>query len=312
MFRDAARRFGNRHRVALLAAVTESSTATKLIFTTQPVGGTSGSTLATQPVVAAVNGSNVTDTAFTGDVTLAVNTTTGSHSLGGTVTIACVAGVATFTDVTDTGSGDATLTASSTGLTSATSSSFTTAASGGSFDFGINFRNTAGFRADDGATDTYSLGVVYPETRKGGTFGMDSSKAPVNDDAATYDVRLAGHLSLSNNVAKKAMRIDLPSAGTYTITLAIGAPHSGSPLGRQYVEILDNTTSLYVVDVASVGVLGVLDANGTEWTRTTWPTSQVPKAGLVFASTICWVRIGVGTGSTDFTGITHIHLLKTA
>ena len=78
-------------------------TATQLVLTTQPVGGASGSVLATQPVLAIrdVSGNTVTTDSST-QVTLAIQSGTGG-TLGGTLTRTAASGVATFSGVTLTG-----------------------------------------------------------------------------------------------------------------------------------------------------------------------------------------------------------------
>jgi trimeric autotransporter adhesin len=102
---------------------------TKLVITTQPSGGANGIAFGTQPVVTVedVNGDTVTSS--TASVSLAIATQPGSGAA-----LACtpaspinaVAGVATFSGCNIVGkTGSYTLTATSTGLTSATSSAIT-------------------------------------------------------------------------------------------------------------------------------------------------------------------------------------------
>ena len=102
--------------------------ATKLVFTTQPVGGVPpGTNFATQPKVSVedVNGNVVTTD--TGTVTLSIASGPGGASLScsnpGFPTIAAVAGVATFTNCQISGTliGTFTLQATRSGLTTATS-----------------------------------------------------------------------------------------------------------------------------------------------------------------------------------------------
>jgi hypothetical protein len=102
---------------------------TKLVYTTQPVGGPATAPLATQPVLQAQDASGNLGINFVGPVALAFGTNPGAATLGGTTTVNAVAGVATFTNVSvsKAGTGD-TLIASSTGLTSATSNAFTVGA----------------------------------------------------------------------------------------------------------------------------------------------------------------------------------------
>lgn len=85
-------------------ALTEvAGTATQLVITTQPVGGASGAVLATQPVIAVrdAQGNTVTSDNST-QVTVAIQSGAGG-TLGGTQTVTMVNGVATFTNVTLTG-----------------------------------------------------------------------------------------------------------------------------------------------------------------------------------------------------------------
>ena len=99
----------------------------KLLFTTQPGGGTAGTAWATQPVVAVADTGGNTVAVATDTVTLAIATNPGAGALsctGGTA-LGAVTGAAAFAGCTvdRTGTGY-TLTATAPGLTSATSSAF--------------------------------------------------------------------------------------------------------------------------------------------------------------------------------------------
>ena len=101
-----------------------SGTATKLVFTTQPSATTTSSiAFATQPVITVEDASGNTVTTSTVSVTLSL--TTGNGSLGGTISMSAVAGIADFTgkglniDIAGT---NKVLTASSGALTTATTS----------------------------------------------------------------------------------------------------------------------------------------------------------------------------------------------
>jgi len=96
--------------------------ASELAVTTEPVGSTSGSALATQPVVRVVDALGNTVTISTASVTV----TASGGTLGGTTTVTAVNGIATFTNLTHATAGTYTLTFASTALTSVTSANFTT------------------------------------------------------------------------------------------------------------------------------------------------------------------------------------------
>ncbi len=98
---------------------------TRLVFTTQPGGGSGGAAWAQQPsiVVQDANGNPVTTS--TAAITVAIGTNPSAGTLSGTTTGAAVAGVRTFSGLSINRSGTGyTLIASSPGLVSATSAAF--------------------------------------------------------------------------------------------------------------------------------------------------------------------------------------------
>lgn len=112
--------------------------ATKVVFTTQPANTVVGETMSAV-VVEAKDDGDVTDTDFTDNITLALQT--GSGTLAGTLVKAAVAGVATFDDLSiNTLNTGAVLRATASGLTLADSSSFNITAGGGSGARGSPFR----------------------------------------------------------------------------------------------------------------------------------------------------------------------------
>ena len=98
---------------------------TQLAFQTAPSTAAAGAGFAPLVEVAALDAVGNTVTSFTGNVTLAIGTNPPGGTLGGTATVAAVAGVATFSTVhlDKVGSGY-TLSASATALTGVTSGAF--------------------------------------------------------------------------------------------------------------------------------------------------------------------------------------------
>jgi hypothetical protein len=124
-----------------------ASTATKLVFTVDPVNTTSGVGIAPAVAVSAQDALGNTDPTFTGNVTLAITGGTGKAgaSLGGTLTHAAVAGVATFSGLTVDSAGTAyTLTATGGSLTAGSSATFDiTAGAATQLVFGVQPSNAA-------------------------------------------------------------------------------------------------------------------------------------------------------------------------
>ena len=97
--------------------------ATKAMMTTQPAGAVSGSAFTTQPVVRVTDSSGNTVTTSTAVVT--ASKASGSGTLSGTTTATAVAGIATFTNLVITGTGDHVLTFTPDTLTPVTSETLT-------------------------------------------------------------------------------------------------------------------------------------------------------------------------------------------
>ncbi len=103
--------------------------ATKLVYTTQPVGAAAGTPLATQPVVRAEDASGNLGFNFVGSVALALGANPSNAALDGAATVNATHGVATFSGLSLSKAGNGyTIIASSSGLT-ATSNPFTVNAS---------------------------------------------------------------------------------------------------------------------------------------------------------------------------------------
>jgi hypothetical protein len=124
-----------------------ASAATKLVFTVEPVNTTSGLGIAPAVAVSAQDALGNTDPTFTGNVAVAITGGTGKAgaSLGGTLTHAAVAGVATFSALTVDSAGTAySLTATGGSLTAGTSTTFNiTAGAATQLVFGVQPTNAA-------------------------------------------------------------------------------------------------------------------------------------------------------------------------
>ncbi len=97
----------------------------KLAFTVQPSNVTAGSSIAPSVTVTVEDGAGNPVNSATNSITMAIGTNPSSGTLGGTLTVAAVNGVATFSTLSINNAGTAyTLSATAGGLTSATSNAF--------------------------------------------------------------------------------------------------------------------------------------------------------------------------------------------
>jgi hypothetical protein len=119
-----------------------AGTATALVFSVQPTTAVAGAAITPAVQVTAQDGSGNTATGFTGSITVAIATNPGGGTLAGTATVAAVAGVASFANLSINRVGTGyTLTA--TGAGSATSSAFNiTAGTAAALVFSVQPTNT--------------------------------------------------------------------------------------------------------------------------------------------------------------------------
>ena len=82
------------------ATGTAAAVATQLKFTVQPGNTTAGANVSPSTVVQARDAGNALVPAFVGNVTLTIAANPGASTLGGTVTVAAVGGIATFNNIT--------------------------------------------------------------------------------------------------------------------------------------------------------------------------------------------------------------------
>ena len=175
------------------------------------------------------------------------------------------------------------------------------------FKIGLNFRATSAY-VTDGADETYVLGTdAYPTTRDGATFGWESGFASANTRNRTTspDRRIAGvHFDTNGDAV---FRIDLPSAGTYSVRLACGDTTASNSVGGLLKDDATTKITITTATLTSLGGAGAVDATDTWYSRTNWPTSNTA-VSVAFSSTIC--RFALANANPVV--IQHLFLERTA
>lgn len=163
------------------------------------------------------------------------------------------------------------------------------------FELGFNFRATSGY-VTDGADQIYVLsGDAYPTTRLGATFGWVVGAQPVLDANRNnaIDPRLAGINYVEGGAAITTyFRVDLPSAGTCEVRLALG--DASFAQNNVLVIVKDTTTTLFQSpDITGLSSASghFYDANGDDLTTVTWPGTNTPQS-VEFATTQMRVYLG--------------------
>jgi hypothetical protein len=215
---------------------------TKLAWSQQPTSQFPNDPITPAPTVLVQNASGTTDPYYTGAVTVSI--ASGSGTLGGTLTVNAVAGVATFNDIyLATGSGSFTLSATSGSLTPATSSSFADLVP-----------TKLGFPAS-----IPLLGAdPYAYQQDGSPISVlvqDSAGATVPTDTSTVTLSVAsGPGTLKGQTSVAAVGgvatfnfLSFSAAGVYTLTASDGSLTSATT-NSFFVQVTDNQLLLPTAD----------------------------------------------------------------
>ncbi len=169
---------------------------------------------------------------------------------------------------------------------------------------GINFRSTSAY-VTDGADHTYEIGLGnnYPRTTpQGNTVGWETATGDARNRSTSNDTRLAG-FARTTGTAVGTYRIDLPSAGSYSVRVAAGDASYASGVK---VEAFDTSTSLGVLASTSTTAANKFrDATNAEHTAANWPANNA-SATLTFATTICRIKTGIASGGS--TALAHVYV----
>jgi uncharacterized membrane protein len=167
----------------------------------------------------------------------------------------------------------------------------------GNWQQGFDFRNTATFVTDPPG-DTYVLPTMaYPTKGNGVTFGwVKTSLVQGRDRNAKLDPRLAG-INYATNGSPATFYVDLPSAGTYSLALALGDAGYQSCWVQCQIQFLDGSTVLDTVTVGSDKLGYYYDAQGNNWSAASWPSSNLSQQ-----VTLIGTRLTVVVGTNKSTG----------
>ncbi|HVP50189.1 MAG TPA: hypothetical protein VMT56_03100 [Candidatus Bathyarchaeia archaeon] len=148
------------------------------------------------------------------------------------------------------------------------------------------------------------LKSVYPTRLNDVTAGWATKPAGAYNRDKTLDPRLAGTNSVTNG-KQDAFYVDLPSPGTYNVSLAMGDAGAAACQSTYcQVQFMDGNTTLATVKVTGFGKGYFADATGTARSSTGWPANNAARQ-LSISGTRLTVLVGTtSTGGT--TPISHI------
>jgi hypothetical protein len=300
--------------------------ATQLVFTAQPTNATAGASIAPAIVVTARDAKGNTATGFTGSVTLAFGTNAGGGTLGGTVAVNAVAGVASFSTVNIDKSGIGyTLTAGSGTLTGATSNAFNIIAGAATklaftspptnslASATINSSGGVKVTAQDalGNTDltyTGNVTVAFGNNAGGGTLSGTLTAAAaagvatfanLSIDKVGNGYTLAATATSLTSATSAGFNIINSVATHLVFTLQPANTVAGATIGTITVTALDASNNPAVDFTASVAIAILNNAGGGTLSGT---TSIVAVAGVATFSTLNINKTGTGYTLTATAG----------
>lgn len=267
--------------------LTVTNAPSKLAVSQQPVGGQSGATLATQPWVA-IQQSDGSATSSTATVSVAISSGAGGD-LGGTTSVAAVAGTAKFTDLTLSGivGTSYVLQFTSSDLTSTTSSNVTITA-GTATKLGMKTQPSS-------STSGVSISpapAVYVQDAKGNTVTGDSSTI-VTAALTSGSGTLSGTTTATavNGVATFTNLI-VTGSGAHTLSFTSGALTSV------------NSTSFTVASTASKLGIATEPSGATDGVAfTQQPVVHIQDSGgNTVSSSPASVTVAIGSGGGTLNG----------
>lgn len=171
-----------------------------------------------------------------------------------------------------------------------------------SWDKGFNFRATSGY-VTDSANESPVLGETYPTTYgNSAVAGWTSGSPSTRDRDSGVDRRLAG----VNFTTDGTFQVDLPAAGTYNVSLAMG--DMGNIMVDASVVVKDGATALLTIGPHGVTNGTFYDAADVNYSAANWPGSN-SAASLTFSGTTMNVQVVAGGGNNG--EIAHLFVSQT-
>jgi len=175
-----------------------------------------------------------------------------------------------------------------------------TAAAG--WAIGFDFRNTSTFVTDPPG-DTYVLSsTAYPTNFNGTNYGWaNTNLVQARDRNSSLDPRLAG-VNLIANGSPATFLVNLPSPGTYKLSLAMGDAGYEECWVQCQIQFLDGNTVLATITEGLTNLEYFYDAQGNNWSAAQWPTSNVSQE-VTLQGTQLTVVVGTNQSTGDSTPI---------
>ncbi len=167
---------------------------------------------------------------------------------------------------------------------------------------GFDFRNTQSLVTDPQGSTPVLATTAYPTTVGGITFGWANTYLVQGRDRnANLDPRLAG-INFVTNGSPAAFYVDLPSPGTYNVSVALGDAGYQSCWMQCQIQFLDGSTVLSTLTVGPTNMGYFYDAAGNNWSASAWPAGSVSQQVTLTGTRLTMV-VGTNKATGDCTPI---------
>ena len=124
------------------------------------------------------------------------------------------------------------------------------------------------------------------------------------DRSTVVDPRLAG-VNYAENGAAATFYVNLPSGGTYNLSLAMGDEGYTQCWTQCQVQFLDGSTVVATVTEGVTGLGYFYDATGHNWSAAAWPADNMP-VQVTMTGTRLTVVVGTANNTGDVTPIAYL------
>jgi len=259
-----------------------ASAATQLAFTVQPSNATAGVAIAPAIQVTARDAGGLPVPSFTGNITISISTNPGGSTLSGTTTVAAIAGVATFSNLSlDRSASGYRLRATSPGLANATSNTFAIAPAGATaLVFSVEPTTAT---AGANITPAVRVRVVDPFGNTAGNPRRNITVALANNP---------GGATLSGNLTRQTGPVNNADSGVAIFNnLSLDKVAAGYTLAATTAGLTPDTSAAFAITPAAASQLAF----------TTQPTTTAAGAAITPAIQVT-ARDAFGNTATGYSG----------
>ena len=173
---------------------------------------------------------------------------------------------------------------------------------GSGWQAGFDFRNTSSYVTDPSGDTYVGPTTAYPTKNNGTTYGwVKTSAVNGRDRSKSVDPRLAG-INYANNGTPATFNVQLPSAGTYNLSLAMGDVGYEQCWVQCQIQFLDGTKVIATVTGGTAQAGYFYDAKGKMWSAAQWPANNLTQQ-VTLTGTVLTMVVGTSKSTGDSTTI---------